>query len=176
MQSRRTRNGFFPSLARPADPSLSPISSPRLHVFDVDRENGALKVWERILDGEREKSSRPPSIKDVDSDNLDAQLDSTDHLKRDIHTLNPREKHFRLSAPPVISAWKTDTVTGYPIPVIGTEPELDELARETTPLLRTSSPSKQDDASALENLTLEGRRQVCYFLLYAKKKSFSLQL
>ncbi len=149
------------------------MTLPRLHVFDVDREKGALTVWEKILVGEEEELSRPPSMMNLDSsseyvslpENLDAQLNSTDYLEGGINDFDLRQKQFRLSAPPTFPPLKTDTIPGYPIPVPETEPELDELAREMTPLLRAPSPSRLGGENSPANLTLEGRRQVCYVLV-----------
>ncbi|KAI9822382.1 MAG: hypothetical protein M1827_000101 [Pycnora praestabilis] len=185
--STRSPTFLYPSVARLVTPSVTSTSTP-LHIFDVDQSNGSLDLWRSIQQQKGTQLSRaspPPFLNGVSSaaiaertspreasipqrpvDDLVLKVDHSDDLSREAELKDERKRYFRATEPsqqllPRI-VHQCRGARDQPADRIGSnicEPEQDELARETTPLLRDHRDVSGEVPTVPVILTNEGRRQ-----------------
>jgi hypothetical protein len=154
-----------------------------MHIFDVDRNNGAMEIWRRMINTPQHRDRKVSStssptkgkqqvtqssawednIPERPTNDLEVEVDESDDLCRQSELNRERELDdhiFRARINDVCTTQSHDTSIAE-LEGRNLDPEQDELARETTPLLRNYAlppHAMTDDATCL---TSEGKRQVC---------------
>ncbi|KAI9775767.1 MAG: hypothetical protein M1839_000895 [Geoglossum umbratile] len=170
---------LYPSHARSADPRVSTVSAP-MHTFDVDRNSGAMEIWRRLIKTPQHRDHKVPSssstngkhrvtqsmawedsIPERPTNDLEVEVDESDNLSREAELQQDRELDGRAVRARVNDTWTSRSRDPSIAELEGRilEPEQDELARETTPLLRNYTVPPPTVSDATTNLTLEGKRQ-----------------
>ncbi|KAI9678407.1 MAG: hypothetical protein M1829_002005 [Trizodia sp. TS-e1964] len=172
---------FMPSKPRLATPHLSTVSPP-MHTFDINRSRLSIFLWRDIQKASRYSNKHAPSTSNggsltaksppssVYKSNTLATLhaDEDFEFSRKLELEDHRKRHFNASNAPKASPWHLDprfvagiydkTATAKEA-LDSSEPEDDEHSRETTPLLKSTSPQSPSTEDKQVNLTVEGTRQ-----------------
>ena len=174
---------LYPSHARSADTRVSKVSAP-MHIFDVDRSSGAIEIWRRMINTppyQGGKTLQPSSLEGKDratqstswedgiperpTNDLEVEVDESDNLSREAELQREREldgRSGRSGRSRMNDIWTSRSHDPSIAELEGRnlEPEQDELARETTPLLRNYTIPPQALPDDTTSLTSEGKRQV----------------
>jgi len=178
---------LYPTMPRLANPRLSTIS-PELHIFDIDRTpNGALFLW-RSIERRNAYSFRSvsPSTTSLDSRPLPVESSEQgsykDILERPVSDVKvkidtmekascltepklEREHYFKVTNPPnptwepVFDPAPENRTSPDEYNLMTTEPEYNEFARATNPLLRSHAPELAELTKEWGSLSSEGRKQ-----------------
>ncbi|KAI9771434.1 MAG: hypothetical protein M1840_002054 [Geoglossum simile] len=167
---------LYPSHARSADPRVSRVSAP-MHIFDVDRNSGAMEIWRRVINtpphqdrkafsmkGKHratQRTSWEDSIPERPTNDLEVEVDESDDLDRETELQRDRELDGYANRARMNDIWTSRSHDPSIAELEGRnlEPEQDELTRETSPLLRNYTIPLQTFPDGTTCLILEGKRQ-----------------
>ncbi|KZF24688.1 hypothetical protein L228DRAFT_259871 [Xylona heveae TC161] len=173
--SRRSLPGAYPN-ASPAAETPAAAEANNTHVFEINRTNEVIEIWRTTSATAKGLTARPKELETPEEflqicpakvdDIYDKNTTVVNHedpaSMSDEPLDNERSRYFEATEPPLAQAWSlSERSSEAKDPGFareeGSEPEQDELARETTPLLRHVSPKPVDD-TPLKNLTAQGHR------------------